>query len=81
MKRRHARACRPNRRGRQPTVRSIRVLILRLARENPAWGYRRVHGELTTLGIKIAPSTVREILKQEGLIRRPRGRPPRGPTS
>lgn len=67
VKRRHARTCRPNRRGRPPAVRSIRVLILRLVRENPAWGYRRVHGELATLGIKVAPSTVWEILKQEGL--------------
>ncbi|MFI9848489.1 hypothetical protein ACIHFD_66605 [Nonomuraea sp. NPDC051941] len=50
-----------------PIVRSIRALILRLVRENPGWGYRRVHGELTTLGIKVAPSTVWEILKQEGL--------------
>ncbi|MFF5209080.1 helix-turn-helix domain-containing protein [Streptosporangium sp. NPDC000396] len=67
MKRRHAGTCRPKRRGRPPTVRSIRVLIVRLVRENPGWGYRRVHGELTTLGIKVAPSTVWEILKQEGL--------------
>ncbi|MCT9929954.1 integrase core domain-containing protein [Planotetraspora sp. A-T 1434] len=67
MKRRHARACVPKRRGRPPTVRSIRALVLRLVRENPSWGYRRVHGELTTLGITIAPSTVWEILKQEGI--------------
>ena len=67
MKRRHARTCKPKRAGRPPTVRSIRTLILRLVRENPSWGYRRVHGELTTLGIKVAPSTVWEILKQEGL--------------
>ncbi|MEV4365973.1 hypothetical protein AB0J71_02810 [Nonomuraea sp. NPDC049637] len=67
MRRRHARTSRPKRRGRPPTVRSIRALILRLVRENPSWGYRRVHGELTTLGIKVAPSTVWEILKQEGL--------------
>jgi transposase len=67
MRRRHARTCQPNRRGRRPTGRSIRALILRLVRGNPGWGYRRVHGELATLGIKVAPSTVWEILKQEGI--------------
>ncbi|MBB2748840.1 UNVERIFIED_ORG: transposase [Microbispora rosea subsp. rosea] len=67
MNRRHARICRPKRRGRPPTVRSIRALILRLVRENPGWGYQRIHGELTTLGIKVAPSTVWEILKQAGV--------------
>ncbi|MGW0203475.1 hypothetical protein [Nonomuraea sp. NPDC003201] len=67
VKRRHARACAPKRRGRRPTARSIRTLVLRLVRENPSWGYRRVHGELTTLGITIAPSTVWEILKREGI--------------
>ncbi|GGJ64713.1 hypothetical protein [Streptomyces brasiliensis] len=48
IKQRHARTCRPKRPGRPPTVRSIRILILRLVRENPSWGYRRVHGELAT---------------------------------
>ena len=67
MRQRHARICRPKQRGRPPTVRSIRALVQRLVRENPSWGYRRVHGELTTLGIEIAPSTVWEILQQEGL--------------
>jgi transposase len=67
MKQRHARTCRPKRPGRPPTVRSIRALTLRLVRENPSWGYRRVHGELVTLGITVAPSTVWEILKQEGV--------------
>ncbi|GAA2215665.1 hypothetical protein GCM10009850_111330 [Nonomuraea monospora] len=67
MRRRHARTCRPIRPGRPPTVGSIRTLILRLVRENPGWGYRRVHGELAMLGIKVAPSTVWEILKQAGL--------------
>jgi putative transposase len=46
---------------------SIRALVLRLARENPAWGYRRVHGELLVLGVKVAPSTVWEILKEAGI--------------
>lgn len=57
------RSCRPKRPGRPPTVRSICILILRLVRENPSWGYRRVHGELATLGVEVAASTVWEILK------------------
>jgi putative transposase len=57
---RHARASRPTRPGRPRTIRSIQTLVLRLARENPNWGYRRIHGELATLAIKIAPSTVWE---------------------
>jgi putative transposase len=40
---------------------------LRLARENSTWGYRRVHGELLTLGIKVAASTVWEILREAGV--------------
>ncbi|MFI7233132.1 hypothetical protein ACIBO5_58990 [Nonomuraea angiospora] len=67
MRRRHAGMCRPKRSGRPPTVRFIRTLILRLVREDPCWGYRRVHGELAALGIAVASSTVWEILKQEGL--------------
>ena len=57
----------PGERGRPRTVASIRRLVLRLVRENPSWGYRRVHGELAILGIKVAASTVWEILKDEGI--------------
>ncbi|MFF0116472.1 integrase [Streptomyces prasinus] len=65
--RRHAAASRPKRSGRPRTVRSIRLLVLRLARENPGWGYRRIHGELLVLGIKVAASTVWEILQEAGI--------------
>src|SRR5271166_6420967 len=58
--------------GRPATVRNIRALILRLARENPEWGYRRIHGELAGLGVKIAASTVWEILKKAGIDPAPR---------
>jgi transposase InsO family protein len=64
---RHAARSRPKRPGRPPTVRSIRTLVLRLAGENPHWGYRRIHGELLVLGITLAASTVWEILTQAGI--------------
>ena len=47
-------------------------LVLRLAKENPDWGYRRIRGELTTMGITIAPSSVWEILKRHGVEPSPR---------
>jgi putative transposase len=67
LARRHAARSRLGRPGRPRTVRSIRLLVLRLARENPSWGYRRIHGELLGLGIKVAASTVWEILRQAGI--------------
>ena len=67
LARHHAAMSRPRRPGRPRTVRSIRLLVLRLARENPGWGYRRVHGELPVLGIKVAASTVWEILHDAGI--------------
>ncbi|GGL20657.1 integrase core domain-containing protein [Mangrovihabitans endophyticus] len=65
--RRHARRPRPRRACRPRTVRSIRTLVLRLARENSGWGYRRIHGELLVLGVKVAASTVWEILHDAGI--------------
>jgi putative transposase len=67
LARRHAARSRPRRPGRPGTVRSIRLLVLRLARENPCWGYRRIHGELLVPGIKTAASTVWEILHDAGI--------------
>ncbi|GAB2991880.1 helix-turn-helix domain-containing protein [Saccharothrix stipae] len=58
LARRHAARSRPKRPGRPRTIRSIRLLVLRLAHENPGWGYRRIHGELLVLGITVAASTV-----------------------
>ena len=53
----------PNQPGRPGASQEIRDLVLRLARENPAWGYRRVHGELCRLGHQISEATVRRILR------------------
>jgi putative transposase len=58
--------------GRPRTDRGISELVLRLARENPTWGYRRIQGELVGLGIRIAPSTVWAILRSHGIQPAPR---------
>ena len=58
--------------GRPATRRNIKAPVLRLARENPEWGYRRIHGELAGLGVTVAASTVREILKKAGIDPAPR---------
>ena len=71
LRRRWAKKSRPKN-GRPATHRNIKTLVLRLARQNPEWGYRRIHGELVGLGIVIAASTVWEILKNAGVDRAPR---------
>ena len=52
---------------RPPLERSLRELILRLARENPNWGYKRIVGELKGLGISVSATSVRKVLLQAGL--------------
>jgi putative transposase len=70
--RRWARRSRRRRPGRSSTHRGVKELVLRLARENPAWGCRRIHGELAGLGIRVAPCAVWEILKAARIDPAPR---------
>jgi transposase InsO family protein len=58
--------------GRPPMAPGIARLVVRLARENPLWGYRRIHGELAKLSVTVAPSTVWQILHAAGIDPAPR---------
>jgi putative transposase len=61
----------PHQRGRPAVAAEVRALVLRLARENPTWGYRRIHGELCRLGFKLGASTVWAILRRAGVAPAP----------
>jgi putative transposase len=67
VRRRWSARSKRGRTGRPATRQNVKALVLRLARENPGWGYRRIHGELAGLGVKVAASTVWEILKANGI--------------
>ena len=58
--------------GRPSTGTSVKALVVRMARENPAWGHRRIQGELARLGYAIAASTVWELLHAAGIDPAPR---------
>jgi putative transposase len=58
--------------GRPPIGSEVRELILRLARENPSWGYLRIAGELRKFGVGVSASSVRNILSEAGIPPAPR---------
>ena len=62
----------PARPGRPAIPAGLRALVIRLATENPNWGYRRIHGELAGLGYRIGASTVWTILHRAGIDPSPR---------
>jgi putative transposase len=68
----------PGRVGRPRLTKSLRELIVRLARENAGWGVRRIIGELKKLAVKASRSTVRRVLVDENILPGPDRRAPKG---
>ena len=60
------------RRGRPPVPEQLQALIVRLATENPRWGYQRIRGELLRLGCRVSGSSIARVLRANGLQPAPR---------
>jgi putative transposase len=58
--------------GRPPLDQELQQLIVRLARENPRWGYQRIQGELLHLGVRLSATVIRTTLRRHGLDPAPR---------
>ena len=58
--------------GRPPLPTEVQELIMRLVKENPRWGYKRIQGELLKLGIKVSATAIRKLLARRGLGPAPR---------
>jgi len=64
--------CRPRRTGRPPLDPEVCRLVVRMAKDNPRWGYVRIQGELRKLGLRLGASSIKRLLAREGLGPAPR---------